>query len=74
MKYHFYAVILSLVLVSTNLSNRVSPLQTACFTVPFDRDSKFISREDIITEISKQFKVQRRVALAGIGGVGWVIC
>src|SRR5436190_18408704 len=46
--------------------------QTACFTVPFGRDTKFIGREDIITNIGRQFKIQRRVALAGIGGVGWV--
>jgi hypothetical protein len=62
--------ILSLVLVSTNLSNRTSPSQAICFTVPFERDSKFIGREDIITEIDRKFEVQRRVALAGIGGVG----
>jgi hypothetical protein len=40
--------------------------------VPFERDPKFIGREDIIAEIGRQFEVQRRVALAGIGGVGWV--
>ena len=40
--------------------------------MPFERDSKFIGREDIITEIGRKFEVQRRVALAGIGGVGWV--
>jgi hypothetical protein len=40
--------------------------------VPFERDSKFIGREDIIAEIGRRFEVQRRVALAGIGGVGWV--
>jgi hypothetical protein len=40
--------------------------------VPFDKDAKFIGREDILIEIDKKFKVQRRVALAGIGGVGWV--
>jgi hypothetical protein len=41
-----------------------------CFTVPFERDPKFIGREDIITEIARKFEVQRQVALAGIGGVG----
>jgi len=63
---------LVLSLVSANLSGQVSPPRTACFIVPFERDSKFIGREYIITEIGRQFKVQRRVALAGIGGVGWV--
>jgi hypothetical protein len=66
----FYAFMLSLVLVSANLSDRTSPSQTICFTVPFERDSKFIGREDIITEIDRKFEVQRRVALASIGGVG----
>jgi hypothetical protein len=70
MQYYFYALILSLVLVSANLSGQVSLSQTACFTVPFERDSKFIGREDIIAEIEKQFEIRRRVALAGIGGVG----
>lgn len=63
---------LSLALGSTNLSDRVSPSQTTCFTVPFERDPKFIGREAVIAEIGRQFGVQRRVALAGIGGVGWV--
>jgi hypothetical protein len=38
--------------------------------VPFDRDQKFIGREDIIQEIDQKFESQRQVALAGIGGVG----
>ncbi|KAH0547852.1 hypothetical protein FGG08_000110 [Glutinoglossum americanum] len=42
----------------------------ACFEVPFERDLKFIGREDVIANISRQFEVQRRIALAGIGGVG----
>ena len=70
MQYYFHALMLSLVLVSANLSNRVSPSRTVCFTVPFERDPKFIGREDIITEIDTKFEIQRRVALAGIGGVG----
>jgi nucleoside phosphorylase len=70
MQYRSHALLLSLVLVSANLSDQTSPSRTICFTVPFERDSKFIGREDIITEIDRKFKVQRRVALAGIGGVG----
>jgi hypothetical protein len=61
---------LSVVLVPQSVSDQVSPSRTASFTVPFERDSKFIGREDIIIEINRQFEVQRRVALAGIGGVG----
>ena len=40
------------------------------FMVPFERDSKFIGRTDVITEVHRKLKTQRRVALSGIGGVG----
>ena len=40
------------------------------FMLPFERDPKFIGREDILAEIYEKFKTQRRVSLAGIGGVG----
>ncbi len=53
-------------------ADRPSPSQAVCFTVPFERDPKFIGREGIIADIGRQMEVQRRVALAGIGGVGWV--
>ncbi|KAI9715704.1 MAG: hypothetical protein M1812_005856 [Candelaria pacifica] len=42
----------------------------ACFLVPFDRDSRFVGREDIITRVNHRLKTTRRVGLAGIGGVG----
>ena len=64
------ACILTFVLVSTSFSPKLPSLRTVCFTVPFERDLKFIGREDIITRIGQKFEVQRRVALAGIGGVG----
>jgi nucleoside phosphorylase len=54
-------------------ADRPSASRTVCFAVPFERDSKFIGREDVIAEIDRRFEVQRRVALAGIGGVGWVL-
>ena len=60
----------NLSLVYPSVSDQVSPSRTAYFAVPFERDSEFIGREDIITEIDRKFEVQRRVALAGIGGVG----
>jgi hypothetical protein len=41
-----------------------------CFIMPFNRDQSFVGREDILQEIESKFKNQRRVALAGIGGVG----
>jgi hypothetical protein len=63
---------LSHVLVPANMSDRISLPRTGCFAVPFERDKKFIGREDIITEIGRQFEARSHVALAGIGGVGWV--
>ncbi|KAI9766209.1 MAG: hypothetical protein M1839_005011 [Geoglossum umbratile] len=56
--------------LSANSSDQISPSRESCFSVPFERDLKFIGREDIIAEIDKRLEVQRRVALAGIGGVG----
>ena len=42
----------------------------AHFLIPFVRDECFINRGEIIEEIQQKFGTQRRVALAGIGGVG----
>ncbi|KAH0565985.1 hypothetical protein GP486_000612 [Trichoglossum hirsutum] len=41
-----------------------------CFFIPFDRDTQFVGREDVIADIDHKLNVRRRVALAGIGGVG----
>lgn len=41
------------------------------FMVPFVRDEKFVGREDILYQIEKRLQTQRRVSLAGIGGVGY---
>jgi hypothetical protein len=38
--------------------------------IPFERDRKFIGRENVIQDIEQRFESQSRVALAGIGGVG----
>ncbi|KAH0558819.1 hypothetical protein GP486_004539 [Trichoglossum hirsutum] len=47
------------------------PRRKTCFMVRFDQDPNFIGREDTIKEIGERFKMrQRRVAVAGIGGVG----
>jgi hypothetical protein len=43
------------------------------FTVPFVRDPKFVSRGDIMQEITNRLWMQRRVALCGIGGIGYVL-
>ena len=40
------------------------------FHVPFDKDEKFVGREDVLDEIDTKLKTQRRIALAGIGGIG----
>ena len=40
------------------------------FMVPFERDSKFVDRPNIIAQIGQKLKTQSRVALTGIGGVG----
>lgn len=40
------------------------------FMVPFDRDTKYIDRKDITSELSIRLANQRRVALTGIGGAG----
>jgi len=41
------------------------------FMVPFPRDRKFVGREDILCQIEERLQTQRRVSLAGIGGVGY---
>ncbi|MCJ1262558.1 hypothetical protein MMC22_002428 [Lobaria immixta] len=40
------------------------------FMVPFERDSKFVGRRDIIANLDEKLNGQRRIALAGIGGIG----
>jgi hypothetical protein len=48
-----------------------APQRKTCFMVKFDQDPNFIGREDVIKEIGERLKMrQRRVAIAGIGGVG----
>lgn len=51
---------------------QVTPSRTsqAYFLIPFERDLQFIGRDDIITEVDRRLETKRRVALAGIGGVG----
>ena len=70
--HYLYVSMLSSISIAANSSNQISPPRTACFIVPFERDPKFIGREELITEIDRRFEVQKRVALAGIGGVGSV--
>lgn len=50
--------------VTTSRTSQVS------FMISFDRDPQFIGRDDIIRDIDQRLETKRRVALAGIGGVG----
>jgi hypothetical protein len=47
-------------------TKRTKPL----FTVPFAQDVRFTGRQDELTQIDVHFQTHRRVALAGLGGVG----
>lgn len=38
--------------------------------VPFERDSQFVGREEILLQINELSKKEKRMALTGIGGVG----
>ncbi|MCJ1380713.1 hypothetical protein MMC17_003821 [Xylographa soralifera] len=46
------------------------PVASPIFMVPFERDSNFVGRGDILAQIDKRFADHSRAALAGIGGVG----
>jgi hypothetical protein len=41
------------------------------FMVRYQTDDDFIGREEIMEEISQRFKRKNRVAIAGMGGVGY---
>lgn len=52
-------------------TERSDSVSTQCvFMVPFQRDPKFLGRQDVIREVNQSFRHQRQVALAGLGGVG----
>ena len=40
------------------------------FTVPFERDLRYIDRSEITSQLHKKLQKNHRAALAGIGGVG----
>lgn len=50
--------------------------KTAFWLVPFDRNQNFVGRESIFDQVDLGFKVtegsQPKVALYGLGGIGWV--
>jgi hypothetical protein len=39
------------------------------FMVPFEKDLKFVGRDDTMAEIDQKLKTQSRVSLTGIGGI-----
>ena len=53
---------------SLTLPTKTKPL---LFTVPFARDPNFTGRQDVLDRIDEQFQTHQRVALAGLGGVGY---
>ncbi|KAL6714710.1 hypothetical protein ACLMJK_008135 [Lecanora helva] len=54
----------------TARSRSPRPESRKLFLVPFDRDYGYIDRAGIIGELDEWLKRQKRVSLAGIGGVG----
>ena len=47
-------------------------LKRTIFSVPFERDLKFIPRADVMAQIESALQDQSRIAIAGIGGIGWL--
>ena len=63
------------VLTFFNMTPMETPTQSISKRVvilPFERDSHFIGRENVLASIGNTFQLQRRVAITGIGGVGFV--
>ena len=57
---------------------KYEPARPRYFTlVPFDRNAHFVDREDVFKQIDDSFKVRKgsqpKVALFGLGGIGWAI-
>lgn len=50
-----------------------SDKEKTLFLVPFGQDNQFVGREDIISHIDKNLETEQRVALTGIGGVGYTL-
>jgi hypothetical protein len=51
---------------------QVAPPRKPYFMVRYQTDEDFIGREEIVEEIRRRFGRKNRVAIAGIGGVGYV--
>src|SRR3984957_14151021 len=62
----------SLIHYQTTPATQVLPTRNKpLFAVPFAQDPRFIGRQGLIDDIDEHFKIHRRVALAGLGGVGY---
>jgi hypothetical protein len=53
---------------------QAAPPRKPCFIVRYETDEDFIGREETMEEIRRRFGTGNRVAIAGIGGVGYVLC
>lgn len=50
------------------------PQRDTVFVMPFAQDKDFVGREDILTSLDEGFSQSttlRRMALAGLGGIGY---
>jgi hypothetical protein len=60
-------------LVSTMSNVSIIPQpRKSVFMVRYEKDDDFVGRDQIMKEIEDRFKTKTQVALAGIGGVGYV--
>jgi len=48
------------------------PARKSHFMVRYEKDEDFVGRDEVMKEIEGRFETKNRVALAGIGGVGFV--
>jgi N-terminal domain on NACHT_NTPase and P-loop NTPases len=57
--------------ISATVSETNSPTSNDTVSmIPFDRDPHFVGRADILDGIDLAFSTQRRISIAGMGGVG----
>ena len=54
----------------TTRSRSPGPELRKVFLLPFDRDYGYVDRSNIIRDLDERLTTQKRVSLAGIGGVG----
>lgn len=52
-----------------------TPPSPLSHTLPFDRDTDYVQRDSVLDEITvKLSRPAARVALVGLGGVGYIKC